>query len=125
MKKPQAKPEASSPLPVIYAGTVTPEQVPALLEELRQVQERVGPETDLAALAGKRPMVDRLFILCDGRPVSARGVSHAEFQDWVLRWFGRHGVSVAYGPTATTVEEREQVLREMVSRGISPTMLRE
>ena len=70
-------------------------------------------------------MIDRTFIPIgpNHQPKTLRLVSHKQFRAWVVRYFTTHHQSIAFGPLNTTFEEREEVLREMVRRGISPLML--
>lgn len=110
--------------PVVYLGDVTPERAKQLAAFLPEMHKHVGPETSLKALKKKRPMIERCYIFTvEGRPMPVGEVSHTEFREWAIDWFKRHGVTeIEWGYPDTSPQERENVLREMVKRGISPSM---
>jgi hypothetical protein len=77
-----------------------------------------------------KPMIDRTFIRAqdgNGKWINAtlRELSHEEFRDWAVAWYKRAGATLNFGPTVTTPEEREGVIKHMVKVGIPPVMLRD
>lgn len=109
--------------PVIYMGTITPEAAARVQQD---IATNLCRETSVDATRAKaRMMIDRTFIPIGPRhePRTLRLVSHKHFRAWVVRYFTTHQQSIKFGPLNTTFEEREEVLREMVRRGISPLML--
>lgn len=73
-------------------------------------------------------MIDRCFLRAqrpDGHwdALSMRELTPEQFRDFAVDWYQRAGARLAFGPVATTPEEREAVLAHMVKIGISPTML--
>lgn len=111
--------------PVVHMGEVTPAQVEQIVEQLSKAVEHVGKETDLKGLRKKRPMIDRCFIFTEGGDKrSLRELTHKQFRDWAISWLTRAGfTSIDWGSPDTSAEEREDVLRQMVKAGVSPTML--
>jgi hypothetical protein len=111
--------------PVLYAGDVTAARAGEIVKLMGEVHKHVGVETSVKGLSKKRPMIERCFVfLEDGSQTNLRDMTHQQFRGWAIAWLKRAGItSIEWGPPDTSAQERENVLRDMVKKGISPTML--
>ncbi len=68
-------------------------------------------------------MIDRTFVRVGGESQSLRQMSQRHFAEWAATWYGRWRLHYEDSREATTPEQREEVLTQMVRNGCPPVML--